>query len=777
MGARNWTFWSGALLALIALFAGCGSDDDNPGEPGGGGSTGQYEVYAGFVSQSGADDRDTEEMVFIATVERLNTSDPSAMDAVVTVDGTVIPLNSAISTADDATFESSAITYSPDSTYAVSITIGGKTASASLETPDYETTVSIATPLEGATFTPGSDLTVQWAYTGDAPGTVVIAALNDDEELAEATLVGTTTSYQFLATTTTDWAAYEEVEILIGIGETQSWSGDMAYQGSYSYVLIATASVTITPAGGTSAYNITVVPTNPSVIVGQSTQVTATVTNATTGLPPTEQTTVSFTVSPSGSGEIDPNSVTATAGIAQATFTAGTTPTTATVTATALGYSGQATIEIEPQGSAGQYGLSGIYLVDDTGGDDSFIMTTIHRYNTGDPGANSFEVDVNQTDLTLLFGDANTATYYESITYTPGTTYTWTATGDAGTATATITAPTYSTAVSLTAPANNAEFTVGTPLVVSWEYTGDTPDSVEVAIASDDYAAGGEDHFFYYKLPGSTTSKSFETGTWGAYDSLVVAVTVSKTGTWSGSIVEADSSGAALIISTDLHYLFAEGYGPGPGGDDWSVYLSIDDYYLAQSASTSAAVEIEDDLYNPCPDDTEVTFTVDPAGAATVSPNPAYTTDGTATVTVTAVAASGDVEITAAALGDSDSDYIEIGEPPVYIWAIQNEANPADPPLSALPVGESVRIDLTIEDVITSAPYPDDVRLVVTMGFGGYVTISPTEVTVPGGGGTATITVTGASATTLVPEIITISAPDLGEEIIPLGGFMVTVVS
>ena len=567
MGARSCRFWSGALLALTAILWGCSSDDDNPEDPGGGGAQGQYEVYAGFINRSSAADLDTETMTFIATVERLNASDPSAKDAVVMVGATVIALDATSSTDDDATFESTAIPYSPDSTYAVSISIGGKTATASLETPDYETTVAITAPLEGTTFTPGAAVTVAWAYTGDVPGTVVVGALGDDEELTEVTLPGTATAYNFEAAETDDWASYDEIEILIGIGETQSWSGDMAYQGSYSYVLIATASVTIAPLGGTSEWTITVTPTNPSVIVGQSTQVTASVTDG-SGQPAPPTTAVTFSVSPTGSAVLSPTTVTATAGIAQTTFTAGTTVTTATVTATALGYSGSATIEIAPEGAAGKYSLTGIFMVDVAGGDSSLVSATVKRLNTADPGATTFEIDVNQTDLTFLFGNDDAAMFYESMTYVPGTTYTWTATGEAGTATAAITAPSYSTAATITAPADNAEFTVGTPVVVSWAYTGDTPDSVEVVIASDDYSAGGGDHFFYHKLPGSTTSHSFATDTWGSYDTLLVNVTIAKYRPWTGSIVEQDSSMAMLIISTDMHDLYAEGMGPGPGGDD-----------------------------------------------------------------------------------------------------------------------------------------------------------------------------------------------------------------
>jgi len=777
MKTRNWTYWTGALLALLAVCWGCGGDDDKSVDPNGT-TQGQYEVYAGFVSQEVASSRDseTETMVFIATVERINASDPSAKEAVVTVDGTTIPLNTAVSTDDDATFHSTAITYSADSTYAVSIAIGGKTATASLETPDYQTTVAITTPLEGATFTPGAELAVGWTYTGNTPGAVVLSALGDgDTELADVTITGTTTTYTFPSSTTADWDEYEQIDIVVGIGETQDWSGDMAYTGSYSFVLIATASVTITPEGGASGWTITVTPASSSVIVGQSTQVTVTVADG-GGQPAPAGTTVEFTVSPSGSGTVSPTSATTTAGLAQTTFTAGSTPTTATVTATVESSDGSATIDVEPEGTAGQYGLTGLFLVDDTGGNESFIMTTIARLNTSDPGANTFDVDLNQTALQLVISDANSAMYMSSMTYTPGTTYTWTAAGEAGTATASIAAPSYSTVVRLTSPENNAEYTVGTPVVVAWEYTGDTPDSVDVVVAGDDYQAGGDEHLFYQRLPGTTTSHSFPTDSWD-YDTLIVNVTISKSSAWTGSIVDPDSSRAMLIISTDLHNLYGEGYGPGPGGEDWSVYFSIDSYYITQGSSSDATVDVEDEFSNPCEDGTQVTFTVDPVGAATVSPNPATTTGGTAEVTVTAVAASGSVEITASALEDSDSEYIEIGEPPAYIWAIQTDPNPSDPPLSALPVGQSVRVDLSIEDVITSTPYPDDVDLVLSAAFGTYVTISPSEVTVPGGGGVATVTVTGVAETTLAPEIISIQAPEVSEEIIPTGGFMVTVVS
>jgi len=672
MEVRNWKFWTGALMVLAVVLGGCSSDDDNPA--GSGSTQGQYELHAGFVNQGSVVAQDGEAMVFIATVERRNASDPSAKDAIVTVDGTVILLMAAGSTDDDATFMSNEIEYNADATYSVTITIGDKTASALIETPDYDTTVAITAPLEGATFVAGEAVSIAWAYTGDVPGKVVLAVMGGADELFERTFAGSTTSHTIPAATTNDWDDYDQIEIFVGIGEMQSWSGDAAFEGSYSYVLIATA-----------------------------------------------------------------------------------------------------TVSIVPQGEAGQYAMVGILWVDDTGGDDTFATTVIERLNSEDPGANTFTVSLNGASLPLLFGNPGAAYYEESLSYSPGTTYTWTVTGEAGSATAAITAPSYSTAVRITAPADSVEFIVGTPLTVTWEYTGDTPDNVVIAMVSDDYA-GGEENIYFAELPGTTTSHTFSTDAWGTYDMVDIGVSIVKEGTWAGTIVDPDESEAILIISTDDQSVYREGQGPDPGSDEWDVYFSISQYYIDQGASSDATVEVLDDFGDPCPDGTAVTFTVDPAGAATVSPNPATTTDGVANVTVTAVAASGSVTVTATALEDSDSDQFEIGDVPERFWMVQTEANPEDPPLEALPVGESVRVELSIVDLMSGDHYESDVRLVLNMLIGGHVTIFPTEVTIAGGGGTATVTVTGVAETDS-SEMVLIEAPDPGNEDIAGGGFFVEVVS
>ena len=777
MLTRRWGIGVALMAILVAMVWGCSDDNStNPDNGNGGQAQGQYEVYAGFVNQeSPTPGRVSDAMVFIATVERMTASDPSAKEAVVKVGDTVIPLKTAGSTDDEAIFESTTLTYAADSTYAISIEIGGKTATASLGTPSYDTDVSITAPAEGSSFTPGQAVTVTWSYTGDTPDEAVLAVLGDDEELTEVVLTGTTTTHTFSNTTTNGWAPYSEIEFLLGIGATQTWSGDMAYQGSYSYVLIDLDSVTIEPEGGATTYTVTVTPTNPEIVEGATTTVTATVTDQ-GGMPAPANTDVAFTVTPSGGGTFSPASaMTNASGIAQTTFTAGDGPQTVTVTATALNTSGNATIEIQAQGASGKYGFSGVLLVDDEGGFDSFATTNIDRLNSSDPGANTFTTDLNGTTLSLLTGNENSAMYYGSVSYVPGTTYTWTASNTAGTASASIQAPSWSTAVEITAPANNAEFTVGTPVVVEWAYSGDTPDSVEVAIAANDFAPGSTDHFFYQKLPGSTTQYTFPTDSWSSYDTLIVAVSLGKTAHWTGSIADPDSSAAMLVISFDVNDLYREGFGPGGGGDDWLVYFDIDQYYIPQGSSSGALVEIEDFDENPCPDGTEVTFTVDPPGAATVSPNPATTTGGEAAVTVTAVAASGSVEITATALGDDDTAGFEIGDTPQHFWYINSVPNAADPPLSALPVDGTCRVELSIEDQLSSERYPDSVRLTFETAFTGHVSITPTEVTVPAGG-TATITVTGLSPTTLYPEIVTIEAPEVSEDIIPTGGFFVTVI-
>ena len=96
-------WWNIAVLAagacaLAILPLGCGGDDDDGG---GGTLKGDYELYAGFMNEADLPgDAPAQDMVFIASVERLNSADPSAKTAVVKVDGTTIPLQTSASTDD-----------------------------------------------------------------------------------------------------------------------------------------------------------------------------------------------------------------------------------------------------------------------------------------------------------------------------------------------------------------------------------------------------------------------------------------------------------------------------------------------------------------------------------------------------------------------------------------------------------------------------------------------------------------------------------------------------
>jgi hypothetical protein len=246
MKPRKWTKWT--LLATLLLagtvgFVGCGDDDDNGTTPPT--NQGKYDITAGFEPGAAAalPNANTGDMDFVATVERLNSSDESAMECEITVDGTDIPLESG-STDNEAHFRSDVIEYEEGTSYAVVATLGSSSATSTLTAPQ-ECTVTITSPEDGATVVAGDGVALVWEYDGATPAEVSITALTGGQDLYEKDLSGATTSYTIPGSETSSWDDYDQVQIIVEVGETQSFSGELASESSESYVLLSDDTITL----------------------------------------------------------------------------------------------------------------------------------------------------------------------------------------------------------------------------------------------------------------------------------------------------------------------------------------------------------------------------------------------------------------------------------------------------------------------------------------------------------------------------------------------------
>ncbi len=225
-------------LAILIIFGGCG--DSGGGSTNPPGSQGDYEIVAGFLDSA---NQGKPGISFTAIIKRLDSSADPASSATIDVDGTIIPLTAG--TDDQATYQSSAVTYTEGNSYEVDIEIGDQSASSTIIAP-AACTVTIETPADNSTFTPGEATTITWGYSDKAvPPECFLEVNAGSTELIDLEFTGSTTSYTIPASTTNSWTDHEEISILVGAGVTQTITGDMVTSESESFVLLSTDTISL----------------------------------------------------------------------------------------------------------------------------------------------------------------------------------------------------------------------------------------------------------------------------------------------------------------------------------------------------------------------------------------------------------------------------------------------------------------------------------------------------------------------------------------------------
>jgi hypothetical protein len=665
MNTRTHYILALGLLVLAMLPVGCGGDGGSKGGGGGGGLKGDYEIFAGFTVEPDLGDGAPQAMAFVATVERLNSADPSAKTAVVTVDGVTIPLVTTGSTDTEAYFRNDAIEYDPDAIYAVSITIGGETATSTIVAPDYSSDVAITAPADGATFTPGQALAVAWSYTGTTPGKAVLEVTGSsqtaDESLYEQIFNGTTQSTSIAGTETTTWSSYDDVFVGVGVGVTQTWSGDLAAEGSYSFVLLSMDAVTIHPTGGATTWTVTVTAADPSIETGATTTITVAVEDG-AGDPPPMGTEVDLSVSPTGAASIAPATVlTNVAGTATATLTAGSSPATVTVTAVAPSLdnaSDQASVSItESGGETGTYDINAGFMT--AAEDNPAFLAVVHRVDPQDASAMDAVVTVNGTAVPLsTLGSTDDIAKFESteIAYAASTNYQIVVSLGGKTATSSFTSPSYLCTIELTAPASLSEFTPGVDLEAEWTLTGTNPPHIYITAGADVGDPSGQG-YVHQELPGTARAYTIDTSGWAGYEEAAVVVSVDEYYDFTGNLAS-EYSQSHVNLTLAMALVVAAG-----SGGDWTVSVDTNESILAPDGAdtTTVTARVENNFGQPCPDGTTVTFSI-VSGPGTLADEAVQTTGGRASTILTAGTEEGTVTIRAEALGDSDETNVQITE-------------------------------------------------------------------------------------------------------------------
>ncbi len=760
-------WWNVAVLAAgafaLAMFPlGCGDDDDNGGGGGGGGTLeGEYELYAGFVSEGGVDGAAAEGMIFVAYVERLNTADPSAKTAVVKVNGTTIPLITTESTDAEATFRSDAIEYSPETSYAVTIEIGGETASSTILAPDYTTAVAITAPVEGAEFAPGQALAVSWSYTGTTPAKALLvvtgSTATEDEDLYEQLLAGTATSASIPGSETNTWDDFEDVMVAVGAGVTQSWSGEMAHAGSYSYVLLSTDFVTIHPEGGAApTWSLTVTAADASIGTGETTTITVEIEDG-EGNPPALGTVVNLSVSPSGIATINPATVQTNAqGTATATLTAGSTAGTATVSAVAPSLDDaddQVTVSITGGGGEpGTYNVSAGFLT--AAEEDPAFIAVVERLDDEDPSAKDAVVTVNGSEVPLSqLASSDSLAIFEStsIPYAASTPYTITVTLGGKTATSSFTSPSYLCTIDLTAPATMSEFTAGVDIEAEWTLTGDNPP--QIMLGAGGAEEEGDPDYVYVELAGTARSYTIDTSGWTGFEMAAVIVTVGESYEFTGNLAS-ELSGTYVNLTTDMALLLAAG-----SGEQWVVSVDTYQSVLAPNGTDTTMVwaTVEDYLGQPCPDGETVTFSI--SGPGTLSAETAQTVDGRAWTILTAGTEEGIVTIGAEAYGQTDETNVMVtgGGGEQYLLLITFPL--LDPGMPTLAPGATTTLHVSLATIPGGNPCADGTEITLTSMTidqqTDYLTFGDTTLLTSGGEAETSVT---AGSTVPFMGIVTVTA-------------------
>lgn len=88
---------------------------------------------------------------------------------------------------------------------------------------------------------------MSWEYADKStPPEVFIEVMAGSTSLLDMEFAGATTNYSIPASTTSGWSSHDSIVLLVGAGETTTFSGDLVSSGSESYVLLSNDSVTLT---------------------------------------------------------------------------------------------------------------------------------------------------------------------------------------------------------------------------------------------------------------------------------------------------------------------------------------------------------------------------------------------------------------------------------------------------------------------------------------------------------------------------------------------------
>jgi len=324
--------------------------------------------------------------------------------------------------------------------------------------------------------------------------------------------------------------------------------------------------------------------------------------------------------------------------------------------------------------SGGTGAATGEYLIDayfsKTTESFATFRASVIRLEPSDAPANDARVYINgdQVQQTPIISTAEEAFYATmSFDYEVGEDYAVEVTLGSRTATCTFTAPAWEWP-EITAPAGNSSYVPGQTLNVGWTYGGSMPEKVIVTA----YGEGGdaeEDFEYQVELSGSATTHAIpasETTTWSTFDEVFITVDLGASAWGFTGNLASPGSYVATVLKGDAISI------TNAATAQWYIDVATDAYELAADgvSTTTVTVTVTGTGGTFPPDGSEVSFTLDPAGLASVSPAVTSTTSGVATTIFTAGTAPGTVTITAACRGSEGFNSIELVESTTQSYTI-----------------------------------------------------------------------------------------------------------
>lgn len=222
-----------ASTALLLIAGGCSDDATNPtGE-------GRYRITALLL-----DDLSTVSVRIV----RLDSRDPEASTAMITVDGQPMQLNP-MSTAEDALFGAS-VQPMLGQAHPVIMSLAGNQATANLVAPSQPSGLAITfPPPDSLYYEPGSPFQLEWKYDGETPGEFGLLVAGPGIPHLPLIYVDTfgpdSRSTEIPGSTTSSWFG-QLAFVTLSARRRDPVAGDLAADGSTATVLFATADLTLT---------------------------------------------------------------------------------------------------------------------------------------------------------------------------------------------------------------------------------------------------------------------------------------------------------------------------------------------------------------------------------------------------------------------------------------------------------------------------------------------------------------------------------------------------